>query len=368
MSFEELYERRYESVEAEARSSGRPVLGTICSYVPVELLHSLGILPVRIWGRAVDAGAADTVLQPFVCPPVRHLMALGLEGGFDFLDGIVHCYTCDATCGLYNIWVRNLAPRFSHMVSLPYLGIEESRAYAVAELRVLAGKLEGLSGERYSDERLAASSGLYRRARELMRQMYELNSRHAVAPYVELCRMNVCAQVIPIEKFLPALEGRVRTARREGRSPGSGGRVRILLSGSAITGTEIMDFIEGRGGRIVADDTCLGLRLLRDAAVPEGDPLESLAARCLAGPPCATRADFPARKLYLEETIAAYDVEAVLFVHQKFCDPHLSDYPYLKKTLDESGVPSSQLELDAEGFTGQVRTRLESFLEMLEAR
>ena len=55
-----------------------------------------------------------------------------------------------------------------------------------------------------------------------------------------------------------------------------------------------------------------------------------------------------------------------MFVHQKFCDPHLSDYPFLKEILDASGVVSLQIELEGEGFTGQVRTRIESFMEMLE--
>ena len=105
-----------------------------------------------------------------------------------------------------------------------------------------------------------------------------------------------------------------------------------------------------------------------DGEIADGPPLEALAEYYLTRPPCASRADFPSRKSYLIETLAEYDIDAVAFAHQEFCDPHLSDHPFLKKILDEAGIPNMQLELEGEGFTGQVQTRIESFLEMLETR
>jgi hypothetical protein len=32
----------------------------------VELIHSFGILPVRIWGQADDVQTADSLLQPYI--------------------------------------------------------------------------------------------------------------------------------------------------------------------------------------------------------------------------------------------------------------------------------------------------------------
>jgi len=55
-------------------------------------------------------------------------------------------------------------------------------------------------------------------------------------------------------------------------------------------------------------------------------------------------------------------------VHQKFCDPHLSDLPFLKDVLGEAGVPSMQIEVEGESFNSQVRTRVEGFLEMIGVR
>ncbi len=365
MNFRDLYERRLDIVKGQKQKNGSPVIGTFCSYAPFEILHSFGIIPVRIWGESGNIHKADALLQTFICPPVRHLMALGLEGRYSFLDGIVHSYTCDAVCGLYNIWVRNLRPGFSHLISLPYMEIEEAASYTMTEFGNLIEKLESFTGKKFSQESLKRSITLYSEARSLMKDIYNLKKNGILVSYADISAMNICGQTLPVEIFLPELRKYVKNVK--GEENGSRGKLRILISGSVISDTSLMDFIEETGGNIVADDACTGLRLLRNV-IPEGDPLLSLAVYYLAIPRCSSRADFPSRKEYLLETLADFGIDAVIFIHQKFCDPHLSDHPFLKKILDEAGIPHMQFELEGDGFTGQVRTRIESFFEMLERR
>jgi len=395
VGLEELCERSGEIAREEKERSGRPALGTLCSYVPVEILHSFGILPVRLWGRADDIQAADVLLQPYICPPVRQLMALGLEGRYGWLDGIVHCYTCDATCGLYNIWVRNLEPRFSHLVSLPYMAIAESLTYARAELEGFIAKLESFTGRDFSGEELGRSAALYERARSYLREAYRLKAGGAPSSYVDLYYMNLSLQVLPIETALASLKDGLEALRgtqpageagketkaegspdrKAGMQPARRGGRRILLSGSVVSDTALMAFIEECGGDIVADDTCLGYRLVRDvweeegrgensgAGAESGDPLGALIRYYLRRTPCASRADFPSRKRHILELVDEFGIDAVVFVHQKFCDPHLSDHPFLKEVLAGAGVPSMQLELEEGGFNAQVQTRIEGFFE-----
>jgi benzoyl-CoA reductase subunit C len=365
MDLKELYECRIDIVREEKCKDGRLVLGTLCSYVPVELIHSFGIMPVRVWGQADNIEAADSLLQVYICPPVRHLMALGIEGHYDWLDGFVHCYTCDATCGLFNIWVRNLRPRFSHMISLPYIAIDESQEYAQAEFRSFIAKLESFTGKGFSPEELKRSLALYDAARSYIADAYRLKAKGIPLSYVNMYYMNLCLQVLPIETTLPHLEEFLKAARR--MEPETTGKRRILLSGSVVSDTALMAFIEESGGEIVADDTCLGYRLVKDTSAGDGDPLVALTAYYLERTPCASRADFTARKSYLLEVLEEFNIDAVIFIHQKFCDPHLSDHPFLKEVLASVNIPSMQLELEGESFNPQVQTRLESFFEMIGA-
>lgn len=365
MNIRDIYERRLDIVKEQKEKNYCFVIGTFCSYAPVEILHSFGIIPVRIWGESENLHKADALLQTFICPPARHLMALGLEGHYGFLDGIVHCYSCDAVCGLYNIWVRNLRPRFSHLISLPYMSINEALSYTIAEFGIFIDKLESFTNKKFSPESLKRSITLYNEARSLMREVYHLKKSGLWVSYADICAMNIYCQTLPVEMFLPELRKYVKTIKEEKRR--SRKKLKILISGSIISDTSLMDFIEEVGGDIVADDACIGLRTLRDV-IPEGDPLQSLVEYYLTVPRCASRADFPSRKAHLLETLTDFDIDAVIFIHQKFCDPHLSDHPFLKKILDEAKIPHMQFELEGDGFTGSVRTRIESFFEMLERR
>ncbi len=67
------------------------------------------------------------------------------------------------------------------------------------------------------------------------------------------------------------------------------------------------------------------------------------------------------------EMVEEFKVDAVVSEIVRYCVPYAHDQPFLREILKEKGVPV--LELDVEygmGGIGQVRTRVEAFLEMLE--
>jgi benzoyl-CoA reductase subunit C len=365
MNLRQLHETRSDIVKEHKEKNGRLAIGTLCSYVPVEIIHSFGVIPVRIWGQSQNLHKADALLQPYICPPVRHLMALSIEGCYSFLDGIVHCYTCDAVCGLYNIWVKNLKPRFSHMISLPYMDIDEAFSYTKYEFGNFIGKLESFTGEKYSPEDLKSSITLYNEKKSLIKEVYHLKRQGIPVDYADICSLNICGQTLPPEIFLPEIREYVKEIK--GRDNSNRKKLKILISGSAFPETSLADFIEDIGGNIVADDACMGLRSLRDVICGK-DPLEDLAGYYLTIPGCSSRAEFSFRKMYISDIIEEYCIDAVIFIHQKFCDSHLSDLPFLRKVLDDISIPHLQIELEGDGFTGGVRTRIESFFEMLERR
>ncbi len=351
-------------LRSEKARSGRILLGTLCAHAPVEIFHAFDVVPVRLWGAGADPGGADPLLQSFICPPVRQIMAMGLAGRYDFLDGLVHAYSCDAACGLFNIWRRNLHPKFAFQLSLPYMDTPEALAYAQVEFRRLIEALETLTDRAYEPERLRAAIGLYREARSLLRRAYARKRQDGGPAYADLYRLSLALQVFPVETVLPWLTA--FDAAADGPAvAGDAGTARLMISGSLCADEALFTEIAALGGNIVVDDTCIGYRTLLGEAAPEGDPLTALARHHLARPPCSARADFPARRAYFLEQIEAFRVEAVVFIHQKFCDPHLADHPFLKTLLEERGIPSLQVELEGEGLTGQIRTRLEGFFEVL---
>jgi benzoyl-CoA reductase subunit C len=54
-----------------------------------------------------------------------------------------------------------------------------------------------------------------------------------------------------------------------------------------------------------------------------------------------------------------------IVVQQKSCTSHAADIPAIQKALEAEGVPSLVLESDVTVPVGQLRVRVEAFLEML---
>jgi benzoyl-CoA reductase/2-hydroxyglutaryl-CoA dehydratase subunit BcrC/BadD/HgdB len=58
--------------------------------------------------------------------------------------------------------------------------------------------------------------------------------------------------------------------------------------------------------------------------------------------------------------------KGIVFFLQKFCTPHLADLPVALDALQAEGLRGLVVEMEETGFNeGQLRTRVESFLEML---
>ncbi len=64
----DLVHRHKEIAQETKEKNGRLVFGTLCSYVPVEILHAFDILPVRLWGEDTNNERANELLPTFNAP------------------------------------------------------------------------------------------------------------------------------------------------------------------------------------------------------------------------------------------------------------------------------------------------------------
>jgi len=80
-----------------------------------------GLLPFRMRATGSrDNQAADAYFSNLNCTFPRHCLGVGLEGGFDFLDGIVCLNSCDHIRRLYDTWRRHVPTPFIEFVTLPW--------------------------------------------------------------------------------------------------------------------------------------------------------------------------------------------------------------------------------------------------------
>jgi benzoyl-CoA reductase subunit C len=124
--------------------------------------------------------------------------------------------------------------------------------------------------------------------------------------------------------------------------------------------------VESVGATVVGDDHCTGSRYFWNLTEFNSDIIQDIANRYIDRPACPSkdwedRTRFP----HILQMIKDFNVDGVILIQQKFCDPHECDIPVLKQYLNDNGVPTLFLEFDVTVPLGPMRIRVEAFLEML---
>jgi benzoyl-CoA reductase/2-hydroxyglutaryl-CoA dehydratase subunit BcrC/BadD/HgdB len=77
-------------------------------------------------------------------------------------------------------------------------------------------------------------------------------------------------------------------------------------------------------------------------------------------------ADLSSKLAEIENTIVKNNIKGVIFITLKFCDNMLYSFPLLKQRLNDMEIPVLYLDIEYNNFSeGQVKTRVQAFLEML---
>ncbi len=370
------YARRlYEDRGARARelaAQGRKIIGYLCCYTPVELMTALELVPYRIQGavgRPLEH--ADQHLETIMCPYVRSCFDLAVSGEYDFLSGVVIPHTCDAMHRIYDIWKYHLKPPYSYCITVPHMTHAASFEYFRKEIEHLQKSLQGFAGRPSSAADLAAAIATHNRTRSLLRKLYELRkSDPPLISGVEITQVLVAGMTIPAEEYNGLLEEVILAV--SGRRLEYETRPRLLIVGSEVDDLEMIRLIEDSGFWLVMDDVCTGSRpFMGDVEVSKG-AAAGLADRYLGGItcPCTFRPGKIAERFgYLREYVRDWKVDGVVLFTIRFCDTYQLDMPELIAHLKDEGVPVLYIDTDYITIpTGQWRTRLQAFREMIQAR
>ena len=150
-----------------AKGRGQKVMGWVCTYVPEELLHAAGALPVRISGYAKETDLQDGTAYFYVnnCSFARSCLQLGLRGEYDYLDGFVAGSTCDAARRLFDLWRHYVPVPFSHVMTVPRKYSERALDLYFGQVLDLKKGLEDHLGVEITDQALRESIALHNESR-----------------------------------------------------------------------------------------------------------------------------------------------------------------------------------------------------------
>jgi benzoyl-CoA reductase/2-hydroxyglutaryl-CoA dehydratase subunit BcrC/BadD/HgdB len=358
----------------DATISARKMLGqktvvVLPVHYPRELFTAMDVHTVELWGppgppRGPDAGR----IQTYACAVVRNALAFLAAGGADAADAVLFPHTCDSIQGLATLapdfggWGKRTL-RFLH----PKGGDSPAaRAFVRAELSLLSDRLAELTGRPLALPRLAEAIRLHAR---IDRLRGDLLSRRAFLDRTdpELYLLLRRGEFLWPEDHLAELSDAARGLGGERVQRG----VPLMVTGYVPEPMTLFDALASAGAFVAADDyAAVGRRVPLSPMADGGNPLDTLAAKAFAMPPCPTRGgDQEVRMEYLEALYRRSGAAGLVVHVQKFCEPELFDVPAIRRRFARIDAPLLYLEGELESsLSGQVVTRLEAFVEMVNAR
>ncbi len=358
----------------KSKEEGKKIVGTLCLYVPDELIYACGADRVILCGgRSVPIAAAEEYLPRNLCPLIKSSFGSVIDQKcsktkscphFGLVDLIVAEATCDGKKKMYELLNRYIP---THVMDLPQKPENQNaQEYYIKELESLKDVLENLTGNKITDVQLRNEIKSANETRKLLHAIYESRKRNS-SPIRGTEMLKVLQQMhflSPVEfrKNLALLLDELKVKKRENTGP------RIMISGCpmAAGNIKVPEIIENRGGLIVAEESCTGTRAFWDLVDENKDPMRAIAERYLKIP-CACMYPNDRRINQIIKFARDFNVDGVVYYTLQFCHGYNVEKYRVAEALKEAGIPLLSIETDYGGAdTEQIKTRVDAFLEMLE--
>jgi benzoyl-CoA reductase subunit C len=332
--------------EWKAAVPGRKAIGYMPVYVPRELIHAAGMLPVGILGGgdALEVIQGDAYYQSYICRIPRSTIELGLTGRLDCLDGMLFPSICDVIRNLSGMWQILFKDKYVRYVDVPqnYQDNVGGRFY-VDEMQQIREDLGRLRGEPITDAELNESIRVYNDNRSAIRDLYAYRAAKPwQAPTSEVYLLLRAGMVLPVEdhtalvrEYLSVVEALPRPKRDNAR---------VVINGSFCEQPPLalIKSIEVSGCYIVDDDFMLVTRWLQGDVPADGDPLDALSKAFLHAS-ASTAAKYETTReekgVFLMKQVKTRGAEGVVFAAPSFCDPALLERPMLQDVLGKHKIP-----------------------------
>ncbi len=359
------------------KAGGGKVVGLYCVFVPEDLIMAAGAIPVGLCaGTQFSIPDAEQVLPRNTCALIKS--SFGFKVGrtcpyvqaSDFLIGET---TCDGKKKMYELLAEHHP---THVMEVPQKKTPLGRRLFLEELQALKTKLETETGAAITAETLAQATAVIDAKRSALRRLH--NIRKACPTLISGLDALLVTQVSfyddpvrfteKVNALCEELEGRVAPAK--GVAPANAPRILVSGSPMALPNWKLHQILEGSGAVVVGEESCTGTRYFNNLT-PESDgtlagQLEAIAARQLETH-CAC---FTPNDERIEDIITLardWAVDGVVHYNLQFCHTFANEAVKVEKALAVEDIPLLRIETDyGDEDTGQLRTRVEAFLEMIQ--
>ena len=332
--------------EWKAAVPGRKVIGYMPVYVPREIIHAAGMLPLGILGGGADMEVihGDAYYQSYICRIPRSTIEMAINGKLDFVDGMMFPSICDVIRNLSGIWKLLFKDKYVRYFDAPQNFREEvGGVFYANEMRELRDGLAKLGGREISDDDIRRSIAVYNENRRWVNRVYDFRADFPwKAPSAEVYLLMRAGMVLPPEEHTLLMREYLAAAEAANRPMRD--NCRVVLTGAFCEQPplSLIKSLEMSGCYIVDDDLLLVTRWLLEDVPTEGDPIENLSRAFLlhsAETAAKYEPDVARKGSYLIDSVHKRKADGVIFAAPSFCDPALLDKPMIISRIEPLGIP-----------------------------
>lgn len=380
--FEGLLENANNPLIEQARAEGKLAVGYTCFHMPEVLLNLDNCFSVRL--RAPNTGSMDIAtyyMSNYTCEFCRALLERSFEGGFNFLDALAGVDACaEMNRCMENIELQNLIPNEKFFVThadIPYKVEDFTIAHYVRQIknRVLS-RLNEVYGVDISDESIRKAVNEHN---EVCRIITEIgNLRKQPNPPItgyEFHVLNMVTYCCPKYLILDKLKETLTEIKKRKPDAKPWYRARVALVGSEVDDLGFTKLIEDSGALIVADRFCFGSTPGREEIIlnDDEDALTQVCRHYLEVSECPrfmSNEKISQRRETADRLAREYGAEGIIFEQIKFCDFWAFERALASHVQEtEYGHPVLSIDRPYNArSSGQLRTRMQAFVESLEIK
>ena len=359
----------------ELKDNGLGVVGTFCTYTPVEIFMAAGLIPVGLCSTSDETiAAAEKTLPRNLCPLIKASYGFAVTDKCPYMyfsDLVVGENTCDGKKKMYEqlAKIKNV-----HVMDLPQTqGRELSRTLWRSEILSLKERVEEVFGVRIGEDDVRRAIRDKNRERALLKELYELSTQ-SPPPMTGLQQLQILfgaqykfdhgKKLAELRDTIDAIRTKTETGEQ---SPVPKGAKRIVITGCPMGGVteKITRAIEESGGVVVAYENCTGAKQMDRLVREDGDPYDALTDHYLAIG-CSVMTPDLNRLELLGRLCTQFAADGVVEMVLQACHTYAIETHEVREFLQQRTMPFLSLETDySGGDVGQLKTRAAAFIEML---
>ena len=357
----------------EEKDKGRKVVGTFCTYTPRELIYAADAMSVSLCSTSDETVPdAEKVLPKNLCPLVKSSYGFAITDKCPYMyfsDMIIGETTCDAKKKMYELLGEI---KDTHVMQLPHSKNNFSMALWKNELIELVKKLEEKFDVKITEDKIKKAIKLCNKERKAMKEFFNLAKLNpspikGADMHEALYSSNFKFDRELYINEIKSLTNSLKEKYDKGETPFKKGTPRILITGCPTGGLvdKIVKQLEEAGSSVVCFENCVGTKNFEMLVDENKEPIDAIAERYL-NIPCSIMTPNDGRMDRIKEYIKDYSVDGVVDVTLTACHTYAIETEKVRRAVEGCGKSYLAIETNySNSDSGQLKTRLEAFVEML---